>query len=183
MSFNFRTRQKPVERCVSRRRWKPNQTWHWFTWSTCSATLQHERKSWLLVRGHWSSSIQFWETGGYAGYHSLLFHCFRSLIQYTVSICVFLLRGINLFYAFPLWHVNQCDICLNSQCCTLTSAPPQKTLKVPVWRRHSKCSCTTAVSVHICNIVWVSRPALVTFGLFLLIPLFTCIYPVAQHRF
>lgn len=37
-------------RCVSRRRWRPNQSWLWFTWSTCLTTRPRGRKSWLLGR-------------------------------------------------------------------------------------------------------------------------------------
>lgn len=48
----FRRKLAPVERCVSRRRWRPNLSWRWLTWNICSATLPHKRKSWLLVRGH-----------------------------------------------------------------------------------------------------------------------------------
>lgn len=58
-------------------------------------------------------------------------------------------------------HVNQCDPCFNSRCCTLTSAPAWWTQKVPPWRQRSKCSRTTAVSVHTCITVWVSHSALI----------------------
>lgn len=33
-------------RCVSRRRWRPNQSWPWLTWSTCSTTRPRGRRSW-----------------------------------------------------------------------------------------------------------------------------------------
>lgn len=78
------------------------------------------------------------------------------------------LAAVSFMFSFQqsvFRHVNQCDPCFNSRCCTLTSAPTRWTQKVPEWRRRSKCSCTTAVLVHICTTVWVSHSALSLFFL------------------
>lgn len=134
----LRTRRPVVERYASWRRWRPNPTWRWLTWSTFSATLQHVRRSWLSVQNHWSSCIQFWGTGRYYACHSVRYlnRMTEKCERFLHKKCVF------------------CHLCLHSWCSTVISAPPQKTPNMPAWRRHWTPSSTTAASAHICNITW-----------------------------